>query len=244
MAEVCIVIPTCDRPKLLQDCVDSINKNTGPNSVVIVVVDSSSQFVRIESKITIQHIRIPPAIIGFSKVVNDGAAVGIKDYKADFVIWLNDDCIVYENWLTPMLEEMKENTKIGIGCFYFSDARWPNTGAHVFYYRNQVYPNFGCVRANVWEQLNGFDERYFSYGSETDLAFRCLQKGHLVIPVKEAKIHHLYIKDVFRKQHVLKAGEYEDLRVKTYGPENDNNYHWMDEEGKIETHCEYKKRTL
>lgn len=236
-----IIIPTCDRHQLLVECVRSINKTT-KGDVSIVFVDSSrTPNYGIPCNFATHHMSVG-SDIGFSKAVNQGAEVALRMYSPDFIVWLNDDCTVYENWLSTMLVAMQSSEKLGIGVFYFSDNRWPGTGTHVFFYRNQVYPNFGCVRTNVWKELKGFNEDYFSYGSETDLGFRCIEKRYLVEPVKGARIHHLYVKDNFRKHHVPKAGEYEDLRIKMYGEESEDNFHWMDEEGVIQTHRAYKQK--
>ena len=190
---VSIIIPTANRCNAFQDCVSSIREHT-PESYEIVVVDSSAddrtEQASLEAGLTYMKL---PSIVGFSKAVNAGSQI----CSGDHVVWLNDDCLVNPSWLTNMLRAMEEDPTIGIGAFFFSDARWPKTGSHVFFYRNEVYPNFGCVRRQVWEQLCGFNEGYFAYGAEVDLAYRCRESGSRVVPVVGACVHHLYLQDQF-----------------------------------------------
>jgi len=242
--KTCVVIPTCNRTQLLRDCIKSVDENTGGQDLVIVVVDSSKPIIPVTSS-RFETCTLPvDDSIGFSHAVNVGAEAGFSRYSADFIVWLNDDCVVYKDWFTPMYSLMegsaRNKLKVGIGVFFFSDNRWPGQPPHVFFYKNQAYPCFGCLPRNVWAELQGFDERYFSYGAETDIAFRCIQKGYLVEAVKGACIHHLYVKDEFRVAHMKSMGtSYEDLRVSMYGEDSPDDLHWMDEKGNCETHRQY-----
>jgi len=231
-----IIIPTCDRPDALTECLVSVKAQTSQESTPyeVVVVDSgalTSAFMQnFEQVMFIQS----PRDIGFSKAVNLGA----KGANADWIVWLNDDCVVLPLWLNAMLSFMETRPKVGIGVFFFSDCRWPDAGYRVFFYRNEVYPNFGCTSRAAWEKLNGFDSRFFSYGAETDIGRRCRALGFEVTPVPGARVHHKYLKDAFRKAHVARINQqdYEKLRLETYGPESDDNLHWMNEMGEGQSH--------
>lgn len=233
-----IIVPTCDRPDALNECILSIVAHTDSQQTPyeIVIVDSGKTGLH---PLANKYIRVPPAL-GFSRAVNAGAQAS----EADYIVWLNDDALAEPGWLSTMLSYMAKNEKVGIGCFYFSDLRWPGTGHHVFFYRDEVYPNFGCVRRSVWEKLGGFNPAFFSYGAETDIGHRCRDHGYHVEAVRGARVHHKYIRDTFRVNHVKKIAEqdYQALRVATYGPESDDNMHWMDESGKFETHRQYNTR--
>ena len=47
------------------------------------------------------------------------------------------------------------------------------------------------IRHNVWEELQGFDEKFFMYYEDADLCLRCMQRGYNVVSVPSAMIQHL-----------------------------------------------------
>ena len=49
-----------------------------------------------------------------------------------------------------------------------------------------------AVRRSVWEQIGGFEERFFMYVEDTDLSTRCWQAGHGVMFEPDAKVIHQY----------------------------------------------------
>jgi GT2 family glycosyltransferase len=49
-----------------------------------------------------------------------------------------------------------------------------------------------CVRRDVWERIDGFDERYFMYGEDLDLGLRIWLSGHGVGVVPAARVEHEY----------------------------------------------------
>ena len=46
------------------------------------------------------------------------------------------------------------------------------------------------VSAELWDRLNGFDDRYFLYWEDVDLSWRCLQAGGRLLVVREAAAIH------------------------------------------------------
>ena len=56
---------------------------------------------------------------------------------------------------------------------------------------DQVIGAFFLVRKNVFDQLNGFDERFFVYFEEVDFSYRACQKGWLTTYLAEAQAFHV-----------------------------------------------------
>ncbi|MET7697865.1 glycosyltransferase family 2 protein [Streptomyces sp. NPDC005485] len=56
---------------------------------------------------------------------------------------------------------------------------------------DQVIGAFFLVRRSLFTELGGFDERYFLYFEETDLALRALQNGWGSYYVQQARVHHI-----------------------------------------------------
>lgn len=48
-----------------------------------------------------------------------------------------------------------------------------------------------CIRANVYHELNGFDEDYFAHQEEIDLCWRAQNKGYSIKYVGTSKVYHI-----------------------------------------------------
>ena len=55
---------------------------------------------------------------------------------------------------------------------------------------DQVIGAFFLVRRPLFEELEGFDERFFMYMEEVDLAYRARQRGYLSYYLAEAVVYH------------------------------------------------------
>lgn len=49
-----------------------------------------------------------------------------------------------------------------------------------------------AIRRQLWEELGGFEERYFAYHEDLELSLRCWQRGLRVVFVPEAVVYHHY----------------------------------------------------
>ncbi|MCL6738329.1 glycosyltransferase family 2 protein [Streptomyces neyagawaensis] len=56
---------------------------------------------------------------------------------------------------------------------------------------DQVIGAFFLLRRSLFEELGGFDERYFLYFEETDLALRARRRGRRSYYVHQARVHHI-----------------------------------------------------
>jgi GT2 family glycosyltransferase len=60
------------------------------------------------------------------------------------------------------------------------------------------------MRRDVFEEMGGFDEQFFLYWEEVDLARRCLEKGLRVVYQPSIKmVHHGGLSTVFRREQVM-----------------------------------------
>lgn len=77
------------------------------------------------------------------------------------------------------------------------DRLWPRTGHFMLEWDHadtrrvdQVIGAFFMIRRNVFEALSGFDERFFVYFEEVDLAWRARQAGWDSVYLADASIYH------------------------------------------------------
>jgi hypothetical protein len=66
-------------------------------------------------------------------------------------------------------------------------GRWPRDSVRTV---GVVTGCFLLIRSALWEQLSGFDERYFMYGEDADLAIRAARLGHASVICPGAELIH------------------------------------------------------
>lgn len=79
---------------------------------------------------------------------------------------------------------------------YFSNNHWLNPEAYGGWQRNTVKEVdivSGCfllVKRDLWNELGGFDERFFMYGEDADLCLRAKKLGYRPMITPDAEIIH------------------------------------------------------
>src|SRR5688572_28352538 len=101
--------------KVIKKVLDSlVNQKFPKNQVEIIVVDNASKDKSLQIledlQKSIQNLKLikNSTNLGFSK----GNNVGIKSATGDYVILLNNDCIVDSNWLTEIIKTAKKSPDI------------------------------------------------------------------------------------------------------------------------------------
>lgn len=113
MVEVSIIIPSWNAKQYLQNCIESIVKETQANHVEIIVVDNASTD---GSKELVQQ-QFPQvklicnrANLGFAKASN----IGIKQGSGRYFCIVNSDVEVLDGCFNRMIEYMEQNPEIGM----------------------------------------------------------------------------------------------------------------------------------
>ncbi|PKO05982.1 MAG: hypothetical protein CVU41_09335 [Chloroflexi bacterium HGW-Chloroflexi-3] len=214
---VWIVIPTRNRSADLIDCINSVNKLTY-NNKRIVVVDNHSD----DDTINQLYRNFPDIDLlvleknyGASYATNQGFTFALKN-NADFVLRLDSDTILDENYLSILVKSIRPNTFEGVlsGTIYYYDQPekiW-FTGGHLINWNlnikflrninNQILkendpidvdlvPSTGMLISNkTIEDLNGFDEDYLVYYEDFDFCLRAKKSGKKILYVPAAKLWH------------------------------------------------------
>ncbi len=185
--------------ELLDKCLESVVKTSYKNFEVIFVdnasTDGSYEYVR--SKFKDFKFFKNQENLGFV----GGNNVGARFCKGDVVIFLNNDTIVYPDWLNEPTR-LFENPKIGIvqaNLRMLDNPEIPDSIGHTisvislpienFFFMDEPTkpePIFGgkgaalFVRRELFEKLGGFDDDYFYYFEESDLCWRARLLGYEV----------------------------------------------------------------
>lgn len=201
---VSIIVPAYNNWPFTRNCLISIYQHTHNIPYEIIVGDnvSTDETVNFNNYFTnVNYIRNQKNL-GYILNINNAAGQA----RGRFILTLNNDTTVTDNWLSSMLDVMNKDEKVGLvgsklvfpdgtlqeaGGIIWNDAsgwnygRGGNPQAPEYNYLKEVDYISGAsnlIRKEVWEKLKGLDERYIpAYFDDSDLAFGIRQLGYKTI---------------------------------------------------------------
>lgn len=212
-ASVSIIVVNWNGRHHLQLCLSSLIAQTYPNFEIILVdngsTDGSQALVR-EQFPDVRLIALRENV-GFAR----GNNVGIGASTADYIATINNDTKVDPNWLTALVETAEANPQVGMCaakllfwdrpdiinsagiCLDRAGIAWDRLGGQ----RNSATPGlptpvFGAsggaalYRRTMLDQIGLFDEDFFAYLEDVDLAWRARLAGWDCLYVDTAVILH------------------------------------------------------
>jgi len=199
------------------ECVRSLQKINYDNYKIIVVDNGS------EDNSVSEIERLFPAVkiiknkknLGFAGGNNVGIRYAVEN-KADYVLLINNDTTVGENFLSELVEIGESDKRIGaLGskiCFHSEPNRiwfaggkvnWlKNKGTHIgldeidtgqYNKISEVDYLTGCcllIRRGVIEKIGVLAEDYFLYYEDTDFSARIKNAGYRIMYIPKSKIYH------------------------------------------------------
>jgi GT2 family glycosyltransferase len=207
MPKYSIIIPTLtkdeDHLHVLQECMESIKKNSKDYELILVDDGSTWQTWEdfdawdnfVEFDILIQHTKNK----GIASSWNDG----IKIARGEYIAIVNDDITVQEGWLDKLrmaLEEDDDNMVSAPGLLH------PDANASGIIEDYQWYPGY-CfmLKRETIDKIGLFDEQFSPFNFEdTDYWTRVLSWGGKLVRNYNTNITH-------REGHVLHTLEYEKV---------------------------------
>ena len=134
---------------------------------------------------------------------------------ADYILLLNNDTIVQENFLEKLLMKFQTNDNTGIVApyinYYYEPDRIWSAGGKVSFLRGSGFADSdelesettkidktvtfvsGCcmlVKREVFEAAGLFDEKFFLYIEDTDFCYRVVKTGYRILVTNRSKIFH------------------------------------------------------
>lgn len=202
--EVSIIIPVYNQFEYTYACVESIIRNSGEVSYEILIADDCSTDLteQIDDIIGGLHTIHNEKNLRFLLNCNHAA----KQARGEYILFLNNDTQVQENWLEPLVSLMQKDPSIGMtgSKLVYPDGRLQEAGGilwsdgSAWNYGNRSDPNAPeynyvkevdyisgasiCIRRELWEEIGGFDERFVpAYCEDSDLAFEVRRHGYKVV---------------------------------------------------------------
>lgn len=201
---VSIVIPVYNQFNYTYNCIKSIVRNSGSIEYEILVADdcSTDLTTRIQEIIDGLILVVNPKNLRFLHNCNNASKIA----KGKYILFLNNDTQVQENWLEPLVELIQQDKSIGLvgSKLVYPDGRLQEAGG-IFWkdgsawnYGNQsdpALPEYNYVKEvdyisgasimisrALWQEIGGFDDRFApAYYEDCDLAFAVRQRGYRVM---------------------------------------------------------------
>jgi len=203
---VSIIIVTHNGLELLKKCLSSLQEISLSDNEIILVDNNSHDG-------TIDYVtkHFPETILikldenkGFTEPNN----IASKIAKGKYLLFLNNDTIVTPNFLTELIESMNKDKQIGIcqsmllkpdesvdssGDFIDELGVSYNSKTRVKVDREISSARGACmlIRKDIFDELEGFDEKFFISFEDVDLGWRAWIKGYKVVLSSKSIVYHL-----------------------------------------------------
>lgn len=214
-AKVAVIIVNYNCGKLLERCLQSLRKQTFASFRTIVVDNDSKDGSAddIESSHSgVEVIRLHHNA-GFAAGNNIGAAAATS---CEWIACLNPDAFPAEDWLENLMVATEKNPEYAFFGSYMLQAEDPSMldGTGDIYHvsgmawrrdhrkpatqgsqsSGEIFAPCAAAalyRSDAFNEVGGFDESFFCYFEDVDLAFRLRLRGHKCLYVRDAVVSHM-----------------------------------------------------
>lgn len=212
---VSIVIVNWNGKHLLPGCLDALRAQTRPADEVIVVdnasSDGSAAFLR-ERYPEVRILALPN-----NQGLAGGTNAGIAISRGAIVVTLNNDTVAEPQWLAALCAPFANDPRLGstMSTMLFAHAPAKIASAGLAVHRNGVIlddligverdsltatprPIFGpsagaaAYRRAMLDEVGAFDEAFFMYLEDADLAWRGRLRGWESLHTPDAEVSHIY----------------------------------------------------
>lgn len=211
--EVSVIIPNYNGIAFLDSVLNSLEGQTADDFEVILVdngsSDGSCSFAA--ASYPWVHILELPENYGFCRAVNEG----IKASRAPYVILLNNDTEVTENFVEEMLAAIMRHKKAfscgarmvqyhdrdkldDAGNYYcalgWSFARGRGRDIHAYEKEEKIFAacaGAAIYRKKILDQIGLFDEEHFAYLEDVDIGYRARIYGYENWYAPKAVVYHV-----------------------------------------------------
>jgi GT2 family glycosyltransferase len=206
-----VVIPTLDGRRLLEECLAALDRQTLPAGDLIVV-DNGSRDDTLDwlgRHYPAATVLRNPCNRGFAAAVNQG----IRASRSEWVALLNNDAVPEPDWLAGLVAAGAADRRVGAVAsrMMFRDARHVISSAGIRLdpaglawdlwvgettWPSAAVPVFGAsagaclLRRAMLEDVGLFEESFFAYSEDTDLAWRARLRGWRALLAPDAVVYH------------------------------------------------------
>ncbi|HEY2180653.1 MAG TPA: glycosyltransferase [Solirubrobacteraceae bacterium] len=209
---VSLIVPVHSGAGLTRRCLETVRDHTGPAFEVIVVDDTADPETKgLLTLVGGAQVLHNEQNEGYLRSVARGAAAA----RGDWLVLCNNDIEVTHGWLENLLSTAESGADVGVvapkfiapdgllseaGGILWSDGTGVNYGRgddpsrpRYEYTREVDYGSAAAllVRASLWQEIGGYDERYAPmYYEDADLCFEASKRGWRVLYEPSATVVH------------------------------------------------------
>src|SRR5262249_1193049 len=212
--EISVIIPVFNQFRFTQACLASLQECGGSERFEVIVVDDCS------TDVTQEAVPKMPGLVYLRNETNCGFIVscnrGAEKARGKHLVFLNNDTLVTEGWLSALMETFAEVPQAGVvgSKLIYPDGRLQEAGGIIWKdasgwnYGNSddpAKPEYNYLREvdycsaaalmipkSLFQSVGGFGSRYApAYYEDVDLAFKVREAGYKVLyqPLSEV-IHY------------------------------------------------------
>ncbi|MBM3270867.1 MAG: glycosyltransferase [Candidatus Sericytochromatia bacterium] len=216
-ALVSIILVNYNGKHYLEPCLDALEKQTYPREQLEIILvdnastDDSAAFVR--ERYPAVKLIAAPRNLGFA----GGNNLGFQHARGDLIALLNNDTVVAPGWLEALVDAIRGDPRVGtvaariyfknepgvinnVGLNLYRDGSGGDRGFRVqdegqFDQGAVVFGACGAsmlIRREVLDDVGVFDERFFMYYEDLDLAWRARIRGWESRYEPGAIVHHVH----------------------------------------------------
>ena len=211
--QVSIVIPVYNQFDYTYHCLESILKNSGDCTYEVIIANDCSTDLTQEINDIVQGIKVITNKTNLRFLMNCNNAAQYA--KGKYLLFLNNDTQVQENWLEPLVDLMKRDKTVGMvgSKLIYADGYLQEAGgilwkdASAWNYGNRQNPNDSefsyvhevdyisgaaiMIHRYLWKKIGGFDTRFApAYCEDSDLAFEVRKQGYKVMLQPKSVVVH------------------------------------------------------
>ena len=227
-----IIIVTYNHREYLDACLKSVLKQDYPHEIILV--DNCSQ----DGTVNFVKEHFPEVIVIESpdnRGYGAGNNLGVKHARGEYVVILNPDTIVEEDWLSSLLSPLRHQPKvITTSKILLYDGLAINTCGNINTFTGLTFTrglgadpssfpdaeevsgvSGACfaMRREDYLNLGGFDENFFLYNEDSELSWRAHLYNFRVVYVPTSVVRHDYQLSVSpEKIYFLEKGRYMILK--------------------------------
>jgi GT2 family glycosyltransferase len=210
---ISVVVVNFNGKHFLHDCFSALLcQDYTPFEIIMVDNASNDGSVEyVQQNFTKVKISIQTTNLGFA----GGTNAGIREAKGTYILTLNNDTVVSPDFIKELVQQMVSNSTVGMCaskmilpngrinstgiCISRSGAAWDrgmNKADHGQYeFGGEVFgPCAGAAlyRRAMLDEIRLFDEDFFLFMEDVDLAFRARLAGWRCIYVPAARVVHMH----------------------------------------------------
>ena len=209
--EVTVIIPNYNGRKLLENCIQTLERQTCTDFKLLVVDNGSDDgSTEVTSSLDLTMLALKENT-GFCGAVNEG----IRRADTPYVILLNNDTEVLPEFVEELLAAIKKSDRIfSAGAMmidYHDRGRIDNAGDYYTAFGwavargkgkpladfNRPCRVFSCCggaviyRTGLLREMGPFDERHFAYLEDVDMGYRAKIHGYINCYAPGARVYHV-----------------------------------------------------